>query len=45
MVLHQDSVSQFSLQPSTVSEPNFDFPDQFNTFNHWQRPKMFRRAN
>ena len=45
MVLHQDSVSQFSRQPSTASEPRFDFPDQFNTFNHRQRPKTFRSAN
>jgi hypothetical protein len=45
MVLHQDSVSQFSLQPSTTSEPRFDFPDKFNTFNHRQRPKTFRHAN
>jgi hypothetical protein len=45
MVLHQDSVSQFSRQPSTTSEPSFEFPDQCNTFNHLQRLKTFRRAN
>jgi hypothetical protein len=33
MVLHQDSVSQFSLQPSTASEPRFDFPAQCNSFS------------
>ncbi len=31
MVLHQDSVSQFSLQPQTAFKSSFNFPDQYNT--------------
>jgi hypothetical protein len=42
---HVHSVSQYSLQLLTPFESSFDFPDQRNTFDHRQRPKMFSRAN
>jgi hypothetical protein len=42
---HVHSVSHYSLQPLTPFESSFDFPDQCNTFDHRQRPKMFSRAN
>ena len=33
--------SQFSRQPLTAFEPGFDFPDRFNTQNHYKGRKRF----